>query len=104
EIGKGFLGLHPPTLHAVHLVLVGNRGLLVCSPVLAVAAAGLVLLWRRGRQAEAAVAGLVTVLFLLFDLGYFAPYGGDSAAPRCWPAPRSWRSRWPSAARARTRR
>jgi hypothetical protein len=28
------------------------------------------------------VCGLVTVLFLLFDLGYFAPYGGDSPGPR----------------------
>jgi hypothetical protein len=79
---SGFLGLHAPSAHAAHLVLVGNRGLLIVSPVLVAAAAGLVLLHRRGYTAEAAVCGVVSVLFVLFDAGYFAPYGGDSPGPR----------------------
>jgi hypothetical protein len=79
---SGFLGLHLPSAHAAHLVLVGNRGLLVVSPVLLAAAAGLVLLYRRGYRAEAAVCAVVTLVFVVFDMGYFAPYGGDSPGPR----------------------
>lgn len=82
QISRGFLGLQVPTAHSLQLVLVGNRGLPVVAPVLLAAAAGLVLLWRRGRRAESAVCILVTVLFVLFDAGYFAPYGGDSPGPR----------------------
>ena len=46
------------------------------------AAAGLVLLWRRGLRAEAFACGAVTLLFVLLSVGYFDPYGGDSPGPR----------------------
>jgi hypothetical protein len=79
---SGFFGIHPPRLHAVYDVLIGNGGLLVISPVLAAAAAGLVLLWKRGLRAETVVCGGVTLLFLLLNFGYFLPYGGVSPGPR----------------------
>jgi len=82
EQSRGLLGVGLPTVHGLHLVLVGNRGLLVVSPVLVAAAAGLWLLWRRGVRAEALVCAAVTVVFLLANLGYFLPYGGDSPGPR----------------------
>ena len=50
--------------------------------MLLAAAAGLVLLYRRGYRAEAAVCAVVTLVFVVFDMGYFAPYGGDSPGPR----------------------
>ena len=78
----GFFGLGVPTLAGFHDVLAGNRGLLVVSPVLLAAAAGLVLLWRRGRRGEAAVAGAVTVAFTVLNASYFLPYGGNSPGPR----------------------
>ncbi len=78
----GFFGLHAPPLHTLGIVLAGSRGLLVEAPVLVAAAFGLVLLWRRGYPAEAAVCAAVFVIFVIFDAGYFEPYGGDSPGPR----------------------
>jgi hypothetical protein len=82
EQSRGLLGVSLPTAHGLHLVLVGNRGLLVVSPVLVAAAVGLWLLWRRGLRAEALLCAAVTAVFLLANLGYFLPYGGDSPGPR----------------------
>jgi hypothetical protein len=78
----GLFGIGVPTLHGLREALVGNRGLLVFSPVLVMAAVGLVLLWRRGRRAEASLASAVSVLFVLLDAGYFLPYGGGTPGPR----------------------
>jgi hypothetical protein len=78
----GLLGVHFPTAHGVYLVFVHDRGLLVSSPILVAAAAGLWLLWRRGFRAEALCAALVAVAFVLGDCGYGDPYGGLSAGPR----------------------
>jgi hypothetical protein len=61
---------------------VGGRGLLLSSPVLALAAVGLVLLWRRRLRAEAGLAAAVVLAFLLVEAGYFLPYGGISPGPR----------------------
>ncbi len=82
EQSAGFFGVHVPTLHGLHLVFVGDRGLLVDSPVLVAAAFGLALLWRRGRRAEASLCAFVTCAFLVLNSGYFLPYGGDSPGPR----------------------
>ncbi|HEY2219928.1 MAG TPA: hypothetical protein VGH35_11335 [Gaiellaceae bacterium] len=82
EHAKGLLGIEAPSPHATWLVLAGNRGLLLTSPVLVMAAAGLYLLWRRGFRAEALVCAAVTAAFLLAECGYFDPYGGGSPGPR----------------------
>jgi hypothetical protein len=79
---SGVLGVNLPTAHGARLVFVGDRGLLVVCPVLVAAAAGLVLLWRRGFRAETAVAALVTAAFVIGDCGYGDPYGGLSPGPR----------------------
>jgi len=79
---QGFFGIGRPDPHALGQVLAGGKGLLLVSPVLAAAAAGLWLLWRRGLRAEASVCVAVTLLFLLADAGYFDPYGGTSPGPR----------------------
>jgi hypothetical protein len=76
----GFFGIGAPHVHAIYEVFTGNGGLLVISPVLALAAWGLVLMWR-DRPREAAVCGAVTAAFILLDCGYFQPYGG-SPGPR----------------------
>jgi hypothetical protein len=78
----GFFGVGAPSWHAARLVFVGNRGLLLVAPVLVLAAAGLVLLFRQGYVAEVVVAAAVAAVFLLLDVGYFDPYGGDSPGPR----------------------
>ncbi len=78
----GFFGIGVPTLGGLKDVLVGTRGLLYFSPVLVAAAVGLWLLWRRGTRAEALLAAVVVVLFLLLDAGYFLVYGGGTPGPR----------------------
>jgi hypothetical protein len=62
-------------------VLVGNRGLLVVSPIVVAAAWGLLLLGRT-RRAEALVCGAVSVFFVVLNSSYFLPYGGGSPGPR----------------------
>jgi hypothetical protein len=79
---QNFFGVGAPTLHGLNEVLVGERGLIVFAPVLILASAGLVLLWRRGLRAEAVLCGIVSVAFILLDAGYFDPYGGLSPGPR----------------------
>jgi hypothetical protein len=78
----GILGVQAPSAHGAQLVFVGDRGLLVCAPVLAAAAVGLWLLWRRGARLEALFAALVAVAFIAGDCGYGDPYGGYSPGPR----------------------
>lgn len=82
EQHHGFFGIGVPTLGGLKDVLVGTRGLLYFSPVVVAGAIGLWLLWRRGTRAEALVAAVVTVLFVLVNAGYFLPYGGGTPGPR----------------------
>jgi hypothetical protein len=81
EQSSGLLGIHAPSAHAVREVFVGDRGLLVCSPVLVAAAAGLVLVAGRHRLA-ALVCAAVAAVFVVANCGYFLPYGGISPGPR----------------------
>jgi hypothetical protein len=78
----GFFGIGVPTGHGIAKTLVAPHGLLLESPVLILAGAGLVLLWRRGLRAEAALCGTVAVAFAVSAAGYFDPYGGTSPGPR----------------------
>ena len=80
--GEGFFGIGLPDPGALWTILAGDRGLLLLSPVLALAAGGLWLLAREGFRREAAVAGGVAVAFLVVNSGYFLPYGGVSPGPR----------------------
>src|SRR5919108_3980594 len=79
---EGFFGISAPTWSGLDRVFFGDHGILREQPVLLLAAAGLVLLWRRGFRAEAAACGAVAVLFALMTSGYFDPYGGVSPGPR----------------------
>jgi hypothetical protein len=79
---SGFLGIHFPTVHGAHLVFLGEKGLLLVSPVLVLGAAGLWLLWRRGLRPEALTCAAVTAAYVLANCGYFLPYGGGSPGPR----------------------
>ena len=72
-------------------------------PVIALGAAGAVLLYRRGRRAEALVVGSVAVAFVLYDAGFWGPFGGWGPGPRylipmlpflAVPLALAWR-RWP---------
>jgi hypothetical protein len=83
--GSGlFTGPDPVVLW--ELLAGAHRGLLVSSPVLALAAPGLVWIWRAGRRAEATLAAAVSIGFWLL-IGGFGPgasywQGGWSIGPR----------------------
>ena len=79
---SGFFGIGLPSGSALTGLLLGPKGLLILAPVWTLAAAGLVALWRSGRRAESAVVTSVVTLFLLYDSGYYLPFGGFNAGPR----------------------
>src|SRR5262249_13181044 len=56
--------------------------LLRMAPVLAVAAAGVVILYREGHRAEASLIAAVAAVYLLYDSAYWDPFGGASPGPR----------------------
>jgi hypothetical protein len=71
-----------PSARVLLELLLSANGLLVLSPVLACAAAGVVLLERQGQRAEAVLVAAVTVSYLVFNSLYFSPFGGS------WPGTR----------------
>jgi hypothetical protein len=99
----GFFGVSAPRPRVALELLLSSRGLLVLGPVIALGAAGAVLLYRRGRRAEASVVGSVSVAFVLYDSGFWGPFGGWGPGPRyliptlpflAVPLALAWR-RWP---------
>ena len=78
---SGFFGVGIPSLRAGAELLFAGHGLLVLSPVLALAALGVVSL-ADGYRAEAAVVGGVAVCFLFDNSAYYLPFGGFAAGPR----------------------
>ena len=78
----GFFGLGLPSLHSLADLLLSPKGLLVLSPVWAIAVVGLSPSGARGQRAEAAVCLSVTALFLLYDAAYYLPFGGFNGGPR----------------------
>ena len=78
----GFFGIGAPSGRVLVELLFAPVGLLRLSPVLALAAVGVVLLYRRGRRAEALVIGGLTVSYLVYNSGYYQPFGGFVPGPR----------------------
>jgi hypothetical protein len=78
----GFFGVDVPSLRALVELLISAKGLLVLTPVWALAVVGLFMLRRSGRWAEATVCLGVTALFLIYDAAYYLPFGGFNGGPR----------------------
>ncbi len=79
---SGFFGIGVPSLRAGAELLLSPRGLFILSPVLLVAAAGLLLAWREGFRREAALAAALATAFLVYNAGYYLPFGGYVPGPR----------------------
>jgi hypothetical protein len=79
---KGFFGIGAPSLRVASTLLLDSRGLLTISPVLIMGAIGTVMLYRRGRRAEALTIGGICLCFLGYNSGYYLPFGGGSVGPR----------------------
>jgi hypothetical protein len=82
----GFFGVTAPSLRVAVDLLLSSRGFLAVTPVVGVALAGLVLLYRSGRRAEALVPAAMFVAYLVYNAGikttFGGPFGGDSPGPR----------------------
>ncbi|MGI9099097.1 MAG: hypothetical protein ACR2H2_11530 [Solirubrobacteraceae bacterium] len=78
----GFFGITAPRLVDGLSLLVGGRGLLTLTPVLVMAAAGVVAMYREGHRAEARAIGALTLAYLVYNAGYWLPFGGGSPGPR----------------------
>jgi hypothetical protein len=83
ELHHGFFGLGTPRVSvAVDLLLWGNRSLLVPAPILVAGAIGTIVLYRRGRRAEALVIGVVALAAPVYISGHVGPFGDVGAGPR----------------------
>ena len=78
----GFYGLGAPDLHALGSLLFSAQGLLVVSPVVGAGVAGIVLLFRSGRRAEALVPAAILVAYLIWDSAFRDHFGGLQPGPR----------------------
>jgi len=79
---KGFFGIDAPSLRVLATLLLDSRGLLTISPVLAMGGIGTVLLYRRRRRAEALTITAICLCYLLYNSGYYLPFGGGFMGPR----------------------
>ena len=79
---KGFFGIGVPSLKVLATLLFDSRGLLTLSPVLLMGAIGTVLLYKRGRRAEALTIGGICVCYVGYNSGYYLPFGGGFMGPR----------------------
>jgi hypothetical protein len=79
---QGFFGIGVPNLKVLVTLLIDSRGLLTISPILIMGAIGTVMLYRRGRRAEALTIGGVCLCYLAYNSGYYLPFGGGFMGPR----------------------
>jgi hypothetical protein len=79
---KGFFGIEAPSLRVLVTLLLDSRGLLTISPVLLMGAVGTVMLYRRGKRAEALTIGGICLCYVGYNSGYYLPFGGGFMGPR----------------------
>ena len=79
---KGFFGIGAPSLKVLSTLLFDSRGLLTISPVLIMAGIGTVMLYRRGKRAEALTIGGICLCYVGYNSGYYLPFGGGFMGPR----------------------
>jgi hypothetical protein len=79
---EGFYGLTRPSVGALGDILVSDRGLIVLTPITALALIALPGLARRGHRSEALFVLGLTAAMLLYNASYYLPLGGYTAGPR----------------------
>jgi hypothetical protein len=78
---SGFFGIGEPSFRVAMELLFAPVGLLRLTPIVAAAAAGVVV-FRRGFRAEAVLIGALALSYLVYNSGYFQPFGGFVPGPR----------------------
>ncbi|MGH2867568.1 MAG: hypothetical protein ACRDNK_08375 [Solirubrobacteraceae bacterium] len=79
---SGFFGVGIPQARRALEVLLAPKGLLVLTPFVAAAVAGVALIRRGPFRWEIVLAGAAAITFLVYNAGYFGPLGGDTPGPR----------------------
>jgi hypothetical protein len=79
---QGFFGINVPSLRVLATLLFDSRGLFTISPILIMGAIGTVLLYRRGKRAEALTITGICLCYLGYNAGYYLPFGGGFMGPR----------------------
>ncbi len=79
---QGFFGISAPSLPVLATLLFDSRGLLTLSPVLALGGLGTVVLYNRGKRAEALTIAGVCLCYVGYNSGYYLPFGGGFMGPR----------------------
>jgi uncharacterized membrane protein len=79
---SGFFGVSVPSPKVALDLLFSSKGLFTLAPVLVMGVVGTVLLWRRGRRAEARTIAGIGLMYLVYNSGYWLPYGGGTPGPR----------------------
>lgn len=79
---QGFFGIGAPSLPVLATLLFDSRGLLTLSPVLALGALGTVVLYKRGKRAEALTIVGICLCYVGYNSGYYLPFGGGFMGPR----------------------
>jgi hypothetical protein len=79
---QGFFGISAPSLPVLATLLFDSRGLLTLTPVLGLGALGTVVLYNRGKRAEALSIGGICLCYVGYNSGYYLPFGGGFMGPR----------------------
>jgi hypothetical protein len=79
---RGILGVEWPDIEVLGDLLVGPRGLLRMAPWFMLAPVGLLALLRQGMRREVLVCAAIVAAFLVFNAGYYLPFGGWTPGPR----------------------
>jgi len=78
----GFFGITMPRLEAAVDLLVANRGVLVLTPVVAAALAGVAVMRRGEHRAEANLILGIAIAYFAYNAGYWLTFGGGTPGPR----------------------
>lgn len=78
----GLFGITAPRVGAGVELLLANRGLLVLTPVIAAAIAGVVLMRRGKYRAEANAILAIAAVYFIYNTGYWLTFGGGTPGPR----------------------
>lgn len=79
----GLFGITVPKGSSAVELLFASRGLLVLTPVIAAAVAGVVMIWRDGEhRTEANVIAAIALAYFVYNAGYWLPFGGGTPGPR----------------------
>lgn len=81
-MGRGIFGVTLPRPAVLVELLIGPRGLLRLSPWLVLAPLGLWAARRPEARREVALCGAILLAFLLYNAGYYLPFGGLTPGPR----------------------